>query len=139
MKKLLLSIAALPLLALSLPASAPAQIGKAQVEKLREAALKDNHAWDIVEGLTTEVGPRLAGTEAEARAREWAVRKLKAMGFANVRIEEFDMPVWVRGEEKAEIVSPFPQGLALTALGNSARRRLPASRPKWSASTASPS
>ena len=47
----------------------------------------DNYAWDITEGLTTEVGPRLAGTEAEARARDWAVKKLTAMGFANVRVE----------------------------------------------------
>jgi Zn-dependent M28 family amino/carboxypeptidase len=29
------------------------------------------------------------------------------------------MPVWVRGEEHAEIVSPFPQRLVVTALGNS--------------------
>ena len=29
------------------------------------------------------------------------------------------MPVWVRGEERAEIVSPFPQPLVVTALGNS--------------------
>jgi carboxypeptidase Q len=90
-----------------------------QVVDLRDRALKDDYAYAIVEGLTTEVGPRLAGTEAEARARDWAVRKLKAMGFANVRIEPFDMPVWVRGEEKAWITSPFPQPLAVTALGNS--------------------
>ena len=77
-------------------------------------------AWDIVEGLTTEVGQRLAGTEAEARARTWAVRKLKALGFANVHIEPFDMRVWERGVETAEILAPFPQRLVLTALGNSA-------------------
>ena len=29
------------------------------------------------------------------------------------------MPVWVRGEERAEIVAPFPQKLHLAALGNS--------------------
>src|SRR3546814_11388052 len=29
------------------------------------------------------------------------------------------MPVWVRGEERAEVVSPFPQPLRMTALGNS--------------------
>ncbi|WP_420136384.1 M20/M25/M40 family metallo-hydrolase [Sphingomonas sp.] len=75
--------------------------------------------YDIVEGLTTEVGQRLAGTEAEARARNWAVARLKALGFANVRIEPFDMPVWVRGAETAEIVAPFPQKLVLAALGNS--------------------
>ena len=87
---------------------------------LRDAALKDEIAWDITEDLTTEIGPRLAGTEAEARARAWAVTRLKQLGFSNVRIETYDMPVWVRGEEEAEIVAPFPQKLVITALGNSA-------------------
>ncbi|HEU5285043.1 MAG TPA: peptidase M28 family protein, partial [Sphingomicrobium sp.] len=52
--------------ALLLAAAAPAlsQRVPAQVAALREAALKDDIAFDIVEGLTTEVGPRLAGTEA---------------------------------------------------------------------------
>jgi len=75
--------------------------------------------YRIVEGLTTDVGQRLAGTDAEARAREWAVRRLKALGFANVHVEPFDMPVWVRGAESAEIVAPYPQKLVLAALGNS--------------------
>lgn len=113
MKRLLL--AAVAALALPLPAAAqtmdPAQ--------MRDAALKDDYAWDITEGLTTEIGPRLAGTDAEARARDWAVKKLVALGFKNVRIEPFRMPVWVRGEETAEIIAPFPQKLYLTALGNS--------------------
>jgi carboxypeptidase Q len=87
---------------------------------LREDTLAHDHwAWDITEGLTTEVGQRLAATEAEARAREWAVRELTGMGFANVHIEPFTMPVWTRGAESAEIVSPFPQKLAITALGYS--------------------
>jgi hypothetical protein len=90
-----------------------------QVERLRDAALGDDTAWNIVEGLTTEVGPRLAGTEAEARARDWSVRKLRALGFANIRVETFDMAVWVRGEEKAWITAPFPQPLVVSALGNS--------------------
>ena len=99
MKKLILLAAALPSFAFAAPPSSV--------------------AYDIVEGLTTEVGQRLAGTEAEARAREWAVVKLKGLGFANVRIETYDMPVWERGVETAEVVSPFPQKLLLTALGNS--------------------
>lgn len=111
MKKLLI-------LALALPLTAFAQVPD-RVSALRDAALGDATAYDIVEGLTTEVGPRLAGTEAEARAREWAVRKLKGLGFANVRIEPFDMPVWVRGIETGEFLAPFPQKVALTALGNS--------------------
>jgi hypothetical protein len=90
------------------------------VADLRDAALKDDYAWDIVEGLTVEVGQRMGGTEAEARARAWAVARLKAMGFANVRVERFAMPVWTRGAEAAEILAPFPQKLAVTAFGNSA-------------------
>lgn len=112
MKKLVLLALALPSLAFAQPADRAAA--------LRDQALNsDSLAWDILEGLTTEVGPRQAGTEAEARARAWAVRRLTALGFANVRVEPFEMPVWVRGVERAEIVSPFPQPLVLTALGNS--------------------
>jgi hypothetical protein len=90
------------------------------VAALRDAALHDQYAWNITEGLTTEVGQRLAGTEAEARGREWAVAKLKALGFSNVQVEPFDMPTWTRGPESVEILAPFPQKLAVAALGNSA-------------------
>ena len=104
---------------LATAAALPAQVTPQQVEQLRDSALKDDYALDITEGLTTEVGQRAAGTEAEARARTWSVGKLKAMGFANVRIDTFTMPVWVRGAESASILAPFPQKLAIAALGNS--------------------
>ncbi|MGB5725080.1 MAG: M28 family peptidase [Parasphingorhabdus sp.] len=87
---------------------------------LQAKALQDEVAYEIVEGLTTEVGPRQAGTEQEARARVWSVAKLKSLGFENVRSEPFMMPTWVRGEETAEVVAPYPQKLMVTALGNSA-------------------
>jgi len=112
-------IFAAALLATSVPIAAqptqtppPPVIVDARVAALRDAALKDDYAWDITEGLTTEVGQRLAATPAEARARDWAVRKLTAMGFKNVRVEPFTMPVWTRGAESAEILAPFPQKLS---------------------------
>jgi len=89
------------------------------VDRLIDKALEDNLAWDILESLTTEVGPRLGGSEAEARARDWGAAKLKSLGFKNVRIETFEMPYWERVSESASIVSPFPQKLAVTALGGS--------------------
>lgn len=101
------------------PTPAPAPIVDPQVAALRDAALKDDVAYDIIEGLTTEVGPRPAGTDAEARARDWAAVKLKALGFKNVRIETTQMSVWQRGAETAEVTSPFPQKLRLAALGGS--------------------
>lgn len=96
------------------PAAAP-------IEAAADHALaQDTLAWDFVEGVTTEVGPRQAGTEAEARGRDWAVAWLKEHGFRNVADEPFTMTTWVRGEERARIVAPYPQPLVLTALGNTA-------------------
>ncbi|WP_340313243.1 M28 family peptidase [Rhizorhabdus argentea] len=103
---------------LALPLSA--ETTPEQTAQLRDAALGDSLAWEITEGLTTEIGQRKAGSEAEARARDWAVAKLKALGFSNVRIEGFEVPYWERGEASAEIVAPYPQSLTLAALGNSA-------------------
>lgn len=82
---------------------------------------EDTLAWDFVKGITTDVGPRQAGTEAEARGRDWAVKWLKANGFANVAIEPYRMPTWVPGDVmRASVVSPFPQPLMVVPLGNSA-------------------
>jgi hypothetical protein len=104
----------------SIAIAAPNSTKPVSVAELRDKALKsDDIAYDIVEGLTTEIGQRQAGTEAEARARIWSVNKLRALGFDNVRVEEYQMPTWVRGEETAEITAPFPQKLAVAALGNS--------------------
>ena len=124
----LLIASAAPLGSQALPTPTPAPSSPplylptvpADVAALLDNALKDDYAWDIVEGLTTEVGQRMGGTAAEARARDWAVAKLKALGFSNVRVERFAMPVWTRGAESAEILAPFPQKLALTAFGRSA-------------------
>jgi hypothetical protein len=90
-----------------------------QARVLAQSALENNIAFEVVESLTTEVGARLAGSEAEARARLWAVEKLKELGFENVHVEPFPVPLWERGIERAEIISPYPQSLTITALGGS--------------------
>lgn len=91
----------------------------AHAEMLRARAMSGSNAMAIVTSLTTEVGPRLAGSEAEARARVWALNTLTEKGFTNVRNESFEMDAWKRHEEGAEILSPYPQPLAVTALGGS--------------------
>ena len=87
--------------------------------QLREAGLASSLAWEIVEGLTTEVGSRLAGTEADHRAVEWTKQKLESLSFDKVWLERIEFPVWTRHHEAARIVSPFPQPLHITALGYS--------------------
>jgi hypothetical protein len=83
------------------------------------ASAAEDTAYAFVAELTSEVGPRLAGSEAEARARVWAAQKLKAMGFQNVATEPFTMRGYVRGIDKARLTAPFAQPLAVTALGHS--------------------
>ncbi|MEM6947260.1 MAG: M28 family peptidase [Pseudomonadota bacterium] len=74
----------------------------------------------FTEDLTTEIGPRLAGSDAEARARDWAVAELTALGFSEVAVEDFAIPFWSRIIDEAEVTAPAPQPLVITALGGSA-------------------
>jgi Zn-dependent M28 family amino/carboxypeptidase len=87
---------------------------------VRDRALADTTAWRVVESLTTEVGARPVGSPAMARARDWGVATLTALGFENVHVEEFRTKAWSRGEESAEIVGPAPQKLQILGLGSSA-------------------
>lgn len=107
----LLGALPLPLPSFAAPPSA--------IDAIRDSAMADRVAFDFTEGLTTEVGPRPAGTPQEARARDWAVAKLRALGFSNVRAEPYKMPIWLRGRDEARVIAPFPQPLILAALGNS--------------------
>ena len=121
MKKFLAAAALLPLFSNAYAADAPSltAVQKKTVDKIISYALDDDTAYEMLESLTTEVGPRLAGSEAEARGREWGAAKFKSLGFENVRVETYPMPAWTRISESAAIVSPFPQPLTVTALGRS--------------------
>ncbi len=101
-------------------AAAVFSLAPAMVPTLAHAAAPaPDVAWDLVRDLTTQVGPRPAGSPAEARAREWAAARLKQLGFQNVAIEPFTMRAYRRGIDKAELVGFAAQPLAITALGYS--------------------
>ena len=87
--------------------------------ELREQALKDDTGYKVVESLTTEIGPRIAGSEADARAVAWAVAKFKALGFDKVYTEPVEFPKWERRSESAHVTGKHAQPLAITALGGS--------------------
>lgn len=97
-------------------AAAPADPVKT-AEALRDKALLDRTAWDITEDLTTTIGPRLVGSPAMERAKDWGVAKLKALGFTDVKVEQFAKPSWTRGAESAELVAPYPMKLDIVGLG----------------------
>lgn len=87
--------------------------------QLRERALADDTGWKVVESLTTEVGPRMAGSEADARAVAWAQVKFKQLGFDKVWTEPVTFPRWERRSEHGEVLGTRAQKLVLTALGGS--------------------
>lgn len=88
-------------------------------EGLRDSAMRGSQAYAIVESLTTEIGPRMGGSEAYDRATVWAQAKFKALGYDNVWLQPVTFPVWQRRSESASVISPYPQRLVLTALGGS--------------------
>ncbi|QYK00608.1 M28 family peptidase [Shewanella psychrotolerans] len=86
---------------------------------LQQQALNSTLSYDIVESLTVEVGPRLAGGPQDLVAVKWAEDKLNSLGFDKVYKEPVQVPVWHRGAAKASITSPYPQPIVITALGGS--------------------
>ncbi len=91
----------------------------ADAGKLRDQAMQGSKAYAIVESLTTEVGPRMGGSEAYDRATAWAQGKFKQLGYDKVWLQPVTFPVWQRHSESGRVISPYPQKLALTALGGS--------------------
>jgi hypothetical protein len=92
---------------------------RAGADAVRDQALADPTAFRIVESISTEVGPRLAGSEAAARARDWGVATLRRLGFSNVHVEPFPITAWSRGPESAVLTAPYPATLAIIGLGGS--------------------
>src|SRR5690606_25138100 len=86
---------------------------------LRETALASDLGYKITESLTTEIGQRLAGSEADARAVAWAKAKFESLGYDKVWTEPVTFPKWERRSESARVLGPHAQPLALTALGGS--------------------
>jgi len=117
MNRTLTALAALSLVTVTTAAAGETPALEAQASAALDG---DPHAWDFVAGITTEVGPRQAGTEAEARGRAWATQWLRAKGFANIADEPFMMDTWIPGDiARARVTAPFAQDLVVLPLGNS--------------------
>jgi Zn-dependent M28 family amino/carboxypeptidase len=91
----------------------------AAAARLRDRALKGTMAWETVAQLSTEVGPRSAGSPGDRAAVVWAVNRLTALGFSNVRTQDVTVPHWERGQLEVAITAPYPQKLVAVSLGGS--------------------
>lgn len=86
---------------------------------LRDEALKNTLAWQIIQSLTTQIGARPVGSPMMDRARDWGVNELTKLDFKNVHVEAFAKKAWFRGEESAAIVGEYAQPLHILGLGGS--------------------
>jgi carboxypeptidase Q len=94
----------------------------AVIEKLKALGLEQEHAYELLQKLTS-VGPRLTGSPGAAAGVELMRALMIELGLANVRTEPVTVGRWVRGAtEHAAIVDPSAPGndaLAVSALGGS--------------------
>jgi len=94
-----------------------------QLRQLHQAALEDNYAYRQAAHLTDNIGPRLAGSPQAAAAVEYVAAELRKLGL-EVTLEPVSVPNWIRGEERATLVS-YPgqvpgtqQKIVVTALAS---------------------
>ena len=83
------------------------------------AALTDKEGWQKLTYLTTVIGHRLSGSEQLEQAIVWATETMRAEGFDDVSNHPVEVPHWVRGEERAQVVAPMRRDLAILGLGRS--------------------
>lgn len=112
--------AALTLLCLGAATTAAADPSAALLDEasaLRDNALAHGDAWRHAYSLTTEVGPRFAGSAGDRAAVAWALANLPDLGFDDIRAQPVTVPAWERGTAEVGILQPFPQPLVAVALG----------------------
>ncbi|MDP6933456.1 MAG: M20/M25/M40 family metallo-hydrolase, partial [Myxococcota bacterium] len=86
------------------------------VQILRQAR-SEGRAMEQLAWLCDWFPGRLAGTEALEGAVVWAAEMLEEVGATQVRLDPVEVPVWVRGEERLELIQPFSRELEILGLG----------------------
>ena len=105
-------------------ADAPA-VDVATLERIRDAAMSSDFAWQTLANLADKVGPSLSGSPGAEAAVTQVSEAMKA-AWLTVSLQPVKVPHWVRGEETAELVDyagrpkGITQPLHLTTLGGSA-------------------
>ncbi len=90
-----------------------------ELESLKQTALNSELSYQLIESLTTEVGHRLMGSEGDKKSIQWAMNKMKSLGFDKVWQEPVTGTLWHRGDVEAKVTAPYPHTLSAIALGGS--------------------
>ena len=88
-------------------------------DRIITAALADSGAYARLTELVDRFGPRFSGSDNLEQAIDWILARMRDDGLDSVRGEPVMVPVWVRGEESAELIEPRRRRLPMLGLGGS--------------------
>ncbi len=80
------------------------------------SAFTENQAYPVLQKICDEAGGRLTGTPQNEKGQNILINALKSLGL-NARREYFEMPGWVRGDDRIRMVQPTERKLRAVALG----------------------
>lgn len=86
--------------------------------RLIAEAQSTDFAWQRLAELTDTFGHRLSGSENLERAIQWALAEMKKDGL-DARTEAVTVPVWIRGDERIDMIKPAKQPIVMLGLGGS--------------------
>lgn len=92
------------------------------IRKFYDAALVDGRCYQWLDYLSNKIGGRLSGSEAAAKAVQWAKSVMDTLKFDKVYLQDVMVPRWVRGKkEEGKIISKKfgTSDVNICALGNS--------------------
>src|SRR5271165_6813719 len=90
---------------------------KDKANLLIDAAISDTDGYARLAYLCDRIGNRLSGSSSLTKAVGWSAEEMKKVGLEHVATPPVKVPVWVRGQESAEIVEPMSKRLHMLGLG----------------------
>jgi carboxypeptidase Q len=80
--------------------------------------MMSSESYDDLAELSDYIGGRVTGSPEAAKAIEWGLAKMKAMGLENVRAENWKLTRgWTRVSADAELLSPIRRRLVVDSMG----------------------
>lgn len=84
---------------------------------LIETAISDTDGFERLAEMCDTFGPRFSGTVNLENAIDWILDEMKKDGLDNVHGENVMVPKWTRGNEYAQMISPWKKELHMLSLG----------------------
>ncbi len=92
---------------------------RSDADKIINACLTSDVAFDRLAELCDTFGPRFTGTQNLEDAIDWIMEMMEEDGLSNVHGEKVKVPRWVRGKETLELLEPYNKDMHFLGLGGS--------------------